>query len=100
MHRLIPLSLALALLSTGAMAQDKASQKFITEAIQGNLAEINMGELAQKNGQGADVKAFGQMLATDHGAALQNAKEVATTRVVPDPAEWLVRPEYAVHIER
>jgi putative membrane protein len=85
MRKFIPIVASIALLSTTALAQDKASQKFLTEAIQGNLAEINMGELAQKNGQAAEVKAFGQMLATDHGAALQNAKEVATSLGVAPP---------------
>jgi putative membrane protein len=74
------------LLFTAAAAQDKASQKFITEAIEGNLAEVSMGELAQKNAQGANVKAFGQMLASDHGAALQEAKEAATSLGVTQPA--------------
>ena len=74
------------MLSTFAVAQDKASQKFITEAIEGNFAEVSMGELAQKNGQGAEVKTFGQMLASDHGAALQEAKTIATSLGVTPPA--------------
>jgi putative membrane protein len=78
MRRLIPaLVAALALFSTSAVAQDKASQKFITEAIEGNHAEVQMGELAQKNGQNQEVKKFGQMLVTDHGAALKKAQEAA-----------------------
>jgi putative membrane protein len=68
---------AFALLTSVAIAQDKASQKFITEAIEGNYAEVSMGELAQKNGQSQDVKAFGQTLVTDHGAANQKALEAA-----------------------
>jgi len=78
MRRLIPaLVAALALFSTSAMAQDKASQKFITEAIEGNHAEVQMGELAQRNGQNQEVKKFGQMLVTDHGAAVKKAQEAA-----------------------
>ena len=38
-----------------ALGADKASQKFITEAIQGNLAEIAVGKLAQEKGQSAIV---------------------------------------------
>jgi len=44
---------AIALATSAAMAQDKSSsatQKFLTKAIEGNLAEVQMGELAQKNG--------------------------------------------------
>ncbi len=39
---------------------DKAAQTFLTKAIQGNLAEVSMGQLAQKQGESADVKSFGQ----------------------------------------
>jgi len=68
-----------------AVAQDKASQKFLTEAIQGNLAEINMGQLAQKNGHSASVIAFGQTLVTDHGAANQQAQQAAQSVGLSSP---------------
>src|SRR5262245_50763030 len=61
-----------------AFAQDKsASQKFLTEAIEGNFAEIEMGRLAQKNGQSDQVKSFGNMLIADHSNANQKAMEAA-----------------------
>ena len=47
-----------------ASAADKAEQKFMQNAIQGNLAEIQMGQLAQEKAQSADVKSYGQMLVT------------------------------------
>ncbi|HEX4555092.1 MAG TPA: DUF4142 domain-containing protein [Xanthobacteraceae bacterium] len=68
-----------------ALAQDKASQKFLSEAIQGNFAEVAMGQLAQQNGQRDDVKAYGQMLVTDHGAANQKAIEAAKALNVTPP---------------
>jgi predicted outer membrane protein len=71
------------LISAPALAQDKASQKFITEAIQGNFAEVAMGQLAQQNGERSDVKSYGQMLVTDHGAANQKAIEAAKARKNP-----------------
>ena len=61
----------------GAAAQDKANQKFITEAIEGNYAEVQMGQLAQKNGQSEAVKSFGQMLTQDHGSANDKAIKAA-----------------------
>jgi putative membrane protein len=89
MRKLISTIAAVVLLSGAAIAQDKATQKFITEAIQGNYAEIKMGELAQSNGQSSEVKAFGQMLQNDHGAALQKsqaaAKDVGVTTVPGGP---------------
>ena len=73
------------LMSAPAFGQDKASQKFITEAVQGNYAEVEMGKLAQQNGERSDVKAYGQMLATDHGAANQKAMEAAKAISVTPP---------------
>jgi putative membrane protein len=75
------------LLSTGiACAQDKGSQKFLTDAIEGNYAEVQMGELAQKNGQGADTKSYGQMLATDHNDANKKAMDAAKSLGINAPS--------------
>ena len=54
-----------------ASAKDKPSETFLKKAIEGNFAEVNMGDLAQKNGQSDVVKSFGKMLSTDHAAANQ-----------------------------
>ena len=77
---------ALIFVFTAASAQDKASQKFLTEAIEGNFAEVQMGELAQKNGQSEDVKSFGKMLVTDHGDANKKAMDVAKSMNVTAPS--------------
>src|SRR3954470_11206314 len=77
---------AFLLIASTALAQDKAAQKFLTEAMQGNFAEVQMGELAQKNGQSQDVKSFGQTLVTDHSAANQKAGEAATALGITPPA--------------
>jgi putative membrane protein len=66
-------------------AQDKASQKFLTEAIEGNLAEVQMGQLAQKNGNSDGVRSFGQMLEKDHSEANQKATAAAGTLGVTPP---------------
>jgi putative membrane protein len=62
---------------TTVAAANKPGQKFIEQAIQGNLAEIQMGKLAQQKGQSQDVKSYGQMLVTDHSQANDQAKKVA-----------------------
>ena len=62
-----------------------ASQTFITEAIQGNYAEVEMGKIAQQNGQRDEVKSYGQMLVTDHGAANRKAMEAAKALNVTPP---------------
>ena len=73
-----------AAVTTSAFAQG-ADQKFIKEAIEGNLAEIQMGQLAQQNGQSQGVKDFGQMLETDHSQANTKAQSDAQSLNVTPP---------------
>ncbi|WP_245422177.1 DUF4142 domain-containing protein [Alsobacter soli] len=82
-------ALALAFTAGPSLAKDQgaAAKTFITKAIQGNMAEVSMGQLAQQNGQSDSVKQFGQMLATDHGAANQKAQAVAQQMGVQVPTE-------------
>ena len=64
-----------------------ADQSFIKEAIQGDLAQVNMGKLAQEKGQSEAAKQFGQMLEQDHGQHLQKAKDSAQQLGVSPPIE-------------
>ena len=80
-------AMAALLVSGSAWAQDKASQSFLTEAIQGNLAEVQMGQLAQKNGSSDAVKQFGQMLVKDHSESNQKAISVAKSMGVTPPIQ-------------
>ena len=83
------IGLAGALLATAAVAQtrqaDKASQKFIKAAIAGDIAEIDVGKLAQEKGQSDAVKQYGAMLVKDHGAHKAKAEEVASQLGVKPP---------------
>jgi putative membrane protein len=81
------LAAAIVLSAPAAWSQDKASQTFIKNAIEGNLAEIQMGELAQKNGSSEGVRSFGQMLQRDHTDANQKAMTVAKDVGVTPPNE-------------
>ena len=68
----------LIVLSIGtAWGKDKPSEAFLKKAIEGNFAEVSMGDLAQRNGQSDGVKSFGKMLSTDHATANQKAMDVA-----------------------
>jgi predicted outer membrane protein len=60
-----------------AWGKDKPSEAFLKKAIEGNFAEVSMGDLAQRNGQSDGVKSFGKMLSTDHATANQKAMDVA-----------------------
>ena len=80
MNRML-LSLGTAILMAisivNASAKDKQSETFLKKAIEGNFAEVSMGELAQHNGQSDAVKSYGKMLSTDHTAANQKALDAA-----------------------
>jgi putative membrane protein len=90
---IVTLSLGTALACTGlhAVAQDKAgdraSRAFIVKAIEGNLAEVQMGQLAREKGSSDGVRSFGQMLQQDHTAGAQKASAVATQLGVTPPSE-------------
>ena len=54
--------------------------------VQGDLAEVQIGKLAEQKGGSADVKSFGQMLEQDHGQHLQKAQTMAQQLGVTPPA--------------
>jgi putative membrane protein len=83
MHLLLGSLLALSICT--ASAKDKPGEAFLKKAIEGNYAEVSMGDLAQKNGQSDGVKAFGKMLSTDHAAANQKATEAAKSLGMDPP---------------
>ena len=43
-----------------------AGQRFVDEAARGGMMEVELGQLAQKNGSSGEVKQFGQQMVTDH----------------------------------
>ena len=64
---------------------DRHSQKFLTNAMEGDYAEIDVGKLAQQNGSSQAVKDFGVKLVHDHSAYLDKAKQLAAQVGVKDP---------------
>jgi putative membrane protein len=78
--------LSLAILSAPpCFAQDAASQKFLKEAIEGNFAEVQMGQLAKKQASSDGVRSFGEVLEKDHSAANQKATAAATSLGMTPP---------------
>lgn len=75
----------LSLAVTDALAQDPSSQAFLRDAIEGNFAEIRMGELAQKNGQSGGIKTFGEALQNEHRDANSKALEAARSLGIDPP---------------
>lgn len=96
---MLALGLAGALAASGAMAQnsgitnntartkpaDRASKSFIKDAIEGDIAEVDVGKLAQEKGQSQGVKDFGAMLIKDHSEHKAKAEEAASQLGVKPP---------------
>jgi putative membrane protein len=74
MHRLMTLSVLIALSAPAIAAKDAT---FLEKAIEGNYAEVQMGQLAQEKGQSQGVKSFGKTLEGDHQKALDAARDAA-----------------------
>jgi putative membrane protein len=85
----ISLSVALLTLNLAAAAPvaDKNAEKFLQHVIEGNLAEIQLGKLAQEKSMDDGIRAFGDMLVTDHSAGNEKAMQVASSLGVNAPAE-------------
>jgi putative membrane protein len=76
---------AFSALSVSAQAPDE--QKFVTDAIRGNIAEVKVGELAQQRGQSKEVREYGEMLSKDHSKSLQKSNDLAKKMGVAAPTE-------------
>lgn len=51
--------------ASGAAAADTT---YIRQALRGNLAEVNLGRIAEDRAENADVKAFGERMVEDHNS--------------------------------
>jgi putative membrane protein len=79
------LSLGTALAFSTAFAADKeksdkptaAEAAFIKTAADGGMTEVELGKVAEKNGQKESVKSFGSHMVKDHGKANDDLKSVA-----------------------
>lgn len=76
-----------ALAVTLAAASQSDEQVFIKEAVQSNLAEVQLGELAAHRAQTDAVRKFGETLRMDHQAALQRATNLAKSLKVEAPTD-------------
>jgi len=62
-----------------------ATQRFMDEAALSNMAEVDLGKLAQQNAESSEVKAFGERMITDHTKADDELKQVAAQQQVNLP---------------
>ena len=64
-----------------------ADQKFVKEAAQGGMAEVQLGQLATEKASSEAVKQFGQRMVNDHSQANNKLKELAGSKGVTLPQE-------------
>ncbi|MGA9528981.1 MAG: DUF4142 domain-containing protein [Terriglobales bacterium] len=93
------LGAALTCLSLAAMAQSNMDQqdrpanvtstdkKFMRDAAQGGLAEVELGQLATEKASSDDVKKFGQRMVDDHTKANDELKQVASKEGIDLPTD-------------
>lgn len=71
-----------------SMAKPTAMDRsFMDKAAQGGMAEVQLGQLAEKNGQSQEVKDFGKRMVTDHSKANDELKQVAGKQDVTLPSK-------------
>ncbi|MGA7929289.1 MAG: DUF4142 domain-containing protein, partial [Candidatus Sulfotelmatobacter sp.] len=72
--------------STSASVSVSASdKKFVREAAEGGMAEVELGKLATERASREEVKKFGQRMVDDHGKAGDQLKEIASSRGIQVP---------------
>lgn len=64
-----------------------ADRTFVTEALQGGMAEVELGKLASERASNAAVKQFGQRMAEDHAKAGDELKKIAQDKGVTPPPD-------------
>ena len=75
--------------STNAPAANlaRSDRKFIEEAAQGGMAEVQLGQLAQQKASSDQVKQFGKKMADDHQKANDELKKIASTKGINLPTD-------------
>ncbi|MDP9039498.1 MAG: DUF4142 domain-containing protein [Acidobacteriota bacterium] len=68
-------------------ATSAADKKFVMKAMQGSMAEIQLGQLATQKASSQEVKDFGQKMVDDHTKLSDQMKPVATDLGVTPPSE-------------
>jgi putative membrane protein len=73
--------------TTQGKTATKPEQRFLTEAIQDDLAEVEMGKLAQQKGGTDAVKQLGATLVKDHGEHADKIKQLGESMGVTLPSQ-------------
>jgi putative membrane protein len=73
-----------------------SERKFIEEAAQGGVAEVELGKLAAQKGSSAEIKQFGQRMVDDHSKANDKLQQLASRKgvTVPNDMDAASKREY------
>jgi putative membrane protein len=62
-------------------------QKFVTDAADGGMAEVELGRLAAEKASSSEVKQFGQRMVADHSKANDQLKQIAANKGLTLPTQ-------------
>jgi putative membrane protein len=65
----------------------RGDEKFMKEAAVGGMTEVKLGQLAEQKASSEAVKQFGKRMATDHGKANDELKQLASQKGVALPMD-------------
>lgn len=84
---LVPVMALLAIALGASGAETSPSAAFIKEAMEGNMWEVQVGQLANRKGSDEGVRKFGTTLNSDHGKAEQKAIKVGQSLGLSAPTK-------------
>jgi putative membrane protein len=73
--------------SKGSSQLSASDKKFLKEAADGGLAEVELGQLAAEKASSSEVKKFGQRMVDDHSKVNDELKQLAASKGVDLPQE-------------
>ncbi len=77
--------------------QNPQSEQFIKTAVQDDIAEIRIGQLAEKKGTTQTLKNLGQTLAMDHTKALAKTLTLASNMNIVPPLDSTQQAQQEIH---
>jgi|SRR5436309_11668860 putative membrane protein len=78
-------------MSANASSVPATDKKFIREAAEGGMAEVELGKLATEKASSEDVKKFGERMVNDHSKANDELKQIASSKGVDLPSDLSVK---------
>ncbi|MFZ0200657.1 MAG: DUF4142 domain-containing protein [Candidatus Sulfotelmatobacter sp.] len=70
-----------------------SDKKFVKQAAEGGMAEVELGKLAAEKASNPDVKKFGQRMVDDHTKVNDQLKEVASSQGIDLPDKLTAKDE-------